>query len=105
MPLFKPGQSGNLQGRPKGAKDHRQFSLTFWFNLILADYSKLKPSQRSKIALDCWKTLVTKAKSLPADPEDSSFNAEEAMISLKEIESRLQSKSDNVTDKDGSKRP
>ena len=97
MPKFSATNPGNLSGRPKGAKDHRQFSLTFWFNLILADYAKLKPSQRSKIALDCWKTLVTKAKSLPSDPEDSAFNSVEAMEELKRIEAGLQSKSKDVT--------
>ena len=89
---FQPGQSGNIHGKPKGCKDKRQFSLTYWFNLILADYGKLKPSQRSKIALDCWKTLINKAKQLPVDPEDSAFNADEAMKTLRDVEQKIVAK-------------
>lgn len=93
---FKPGQKPG-PGRPKGSKDLRQFSLTYWFNVILDNYSKLTPHQRSEIALSCWKTLVNKAKSLPADPEDSAFNSAEALEQLKLIESRTQAKSIDVT--------
>lgn len=82
MPKFERGNNG----RPKGSKNKQQFSLTYWYNLILADYSKLKPLQRSKIALDCWKTLISKAKTLPLDPDDSLMNVNDAMGMLKEIE-------------------
>lgn len=86
MPKFEPGNNRNPAGRPKGSKDHKQFSLTYWFNLILADYAKLTPYQRSEIALACWKTLVAKSKALPTSPEDSTLNAEDALKTLKEIE-------------------
>lgn len=86
MPKFEKGISGNRTGRPKGLKDKRQFSLTFWFDLLLAEYPRLKPSQRSKIALDCWKTLIHKSNSLPSDPQESVMNVTEAQAFLKEIE-------------------
>ena len=84
MPRFEKGNAG----KAKGTKDLRQFSLTYWFNIILENYDKLNPYQRSEIALACWKTLVNKAKSLPVDPETSALNAEEAMKSLREIEQK-----------------
>lgn len=89
MPKFEPGNNRNPAGRPKGSKDLRQFSLTYWFNLLTQEYSKLKPSQRSKIALECWKVLVNKSKALPQDPEDSALNADEAMKTLRELESKI----------------
>jgi hypothetical protein len=87
MPRFEAGNNRNPAGRPKGSKDKKQFSLNYWFNLIQSDYGKLKPSQRVKIALECWKTLINKSKALPVDPEDSNFNAVEAMKMLNEITS------------------
>jgi hypothetical protein len=87
MPQFQTGAKPG-PGRPKGSKDKRQFNLTYWFNLILENYGKLTPYQRAEIALTCWKTLINKAKALPVDPEDSAFNATEALESLREIEEK-----------------
>lgn len=82
MPQFQKGNAG----KAKGTKNLKQFSLTYWFNLIVENYDKLSPYQRSEIALSCWKTLINKSKALPTAPEDSALNAEEAMKTLKEIE-------------------
>ena len=86
MARFLPGQSGNLQGKPKGCRDKRQFSLTYWFNLIQDQWSELSPNQRANIALDCWKVLVNKAKTLPTDPTDSVMNVEAVTKLLEDIE-------------------
>lgn len=89
MGKFLPGQSGNPKGRMKGVPSKLQFSLTYWFDLLLQEYAKLKPAQRAKIAQECWKVLINKARTLPQDPDDSKFNAEEAMKKLDEVESSL----------------
>jgi len=54
--------------------------------LIVADYKKLRPSQRTRIAIECWKTLISKANSIPADPDQSNLNATDALQLLKELE-------------------
>jgi len=86
MPKFEPGNNRNPAGRPKGSKDKKQFSLTYWFKLIEADYNKLSPSQRTRIALECWKKLIDKSKSLPTTSEDSKLNANESMKLLRDVE-------------------
>jgi hypothetical protein len=79
---YKPGP-----GRPKMSLDKRsQFSLTYWFRLIMKEYKKLRPSQRVRIALDCWKTLLNKSNAIPSDPEESRLNAEEVLGILKDVE-------------------
>lgn len=89
MGKFLPGQSGNPKGRMKGVPSKLQFSLTYWFDLLLQEYAKLKPVQRVRIAQECWKVLINKAKQLPHDPEASVLNAEEAMKQLEAIELNL----------------
>jgi Family of unknown function (DUF5681) len=89
MGKFLPGQSGNPKGRMKGVPSKLQFSLTYWFDLLLQEYAKLKPAQRAKIAQECWKVLINKARVLPTDPEDSVLNADEALKQLEAIETSL----------------
>jgi Family of unknown function (DUF5681) len=85
---FQPGQSGNLQGRPKGAKDHRWASVSFWFEELKKDWIKLTPNQRANLSIEMMKMITHKSKSIPADPYDSNFNAVEAMEQLKQIEAK-----------------
>jgi len=92
MPEFKPGQKPG-PGRPKGSKDHRWASIGYWFEEIKKDWDKLTPNQRSSYSIELIKLLVHKAKALPVDPQDSAFNAEEAMSELKRIESKTYIKS------------
>lgn len=74
-------------GRPKEKLNKRnQFSLTYWFRLIEKDFKKMRPAQRCRIALECWKVLINKANSIPSDPEESKLNADEAMGILKDVE-------------------
>jgi len=85
-------------GRPKRRRrvvkkviDRRnQFSLTYWYGLIAEDYAKLSRIQRVKVALDCWKTLINKANTLPSDPEESKMNVDEAMRMLGKLEQPAQ---------------
>lgn len=82
----------NKGGRPKEKIDKRnQFSLTYWFRLLQKDFKKLRPIQRSRIALDCWKTLINKSNSIPQDPEDSKVNASQTMEVLRGLEVGLES--------------
>lgn len=103
MAKFVKGQSGNLQGKPKGCRDKRQFSLTYWYNLIQDQWAELTPNQRANIALDCWKVLVNKAKSLPTDPNDSRLNAETASKLLAEAEAKPLTQVNIVTKPDVNK--
>lgn len=89
---FKPGQSGNILGKPKGTKDHSWAKISFWFEELKKDWSKLTPNQRSHYSIELMKMLTSKMKALPIDPNDSVFNAAEAMDTLKQIESRTQPK-------------
>lgn len=84
--LFVKGHQ--LGGRPKGLKNYKQFSLSYWYDLIVKEYPKLRPIQRSRIALECWKTLVGKSQHLPTDPADSKLNADVAMDALKNLEGK-----------------
>lgn len=85
---LKKGERFRSRGRPRKPLDTRQqFSLSYWFRLIEGDIKKLRPKDRARIALECWKTLISKANNVPNDPDDSKTNAEEAFNLLKSIES------------------
>lgn len=99
MPLFQKGQSGNIQGRPKGSKDHRWASVGFWFEELKKDWGKLKPSVRAKLSIELMKMVSHKLKQLPSDPNESAMNVADMMGQLKEIESKIQTKPDSVTPK------
>lgn len=83
---FEPGNNRNPAGRPKGSKDNKQFSLTYWFNIIVEQYPHLTANQRASIALECWKKLIDKSKSIPASPEASNLNASALLLTLKQAE-------------------
>jgi hypothetical protein len=68
---------------------HQQFSMSYWYGLIVKDYNKLRPVQRTRIALECWKVLASKINTIPVSPEDSALNANDAMTMLKEIEAGI----------------
>lgn len=87
--LNRPKRYKRGPGRPRQKLDKRnQFSLTYWFRIIEKDFKKLRPVQRCRIALDCWRTLLNKSNSIPMDPEESKMNADEVMGILKGIESK-----------------
>lgn len=81
MPLFEKGNTG----KPKGSKDKSYLKLSFWFDEVKKDWSKLKPSQRAKLSIEMMKMLTNKLKALPVDPEESNINAEEALKMLEQI--------------------
>ena len=82
-------------GRPRKLPERQyQFSLSYWYGLIAADYHKLSRTQRVRVALDCWKTLINRMKALPADPQESKLNAEEAMKMLGKLEKNFQAQED-----------
>lgn len=81
---FKPGCKPG-PGRPKGSKDKRWASVSFWFEELKKDWTKLKPAQRAKLSIELMKMITAKSKVIPSDPEDSVFNAEEAMKTLEQI--------------------
>lgn len=89
------GRIRRQSGRPRKEPDRRyQFSLSYWYGLIAADYHKLSKIQRVRVALECWKTLICRMKNVPADPEESKINADEAMkmLGLLEKKQPIQSK-------------
>lgn len=74
-------------GRPRKLPDRQyQFNLSYWYGLIAADYHQLSRIQRVRVALECWKTLINRMKALPANPEESKLNADEAMRMLGKLE-------------------
>lgn len=86
-------QEGNA-GKKKGTKDTRWASVNFWFSELKKDWIKLTPNQRANLSVELMRMLTNKAKVLPINPEDSVFNAEEAMNELKRIEAKTSSKVD-----------
>ena len=82
-------------GRPRKLPDrHYQFNLSYWYGLIAADYHQLSRIQRVRVALECWKTLINRMKALPANPEESRLNADEAMRMLGKLENAQQKDSE-----------
>ena len=73
-------------GRPKGSKDKKFLTLQFWFDELCKDWPKLKPSVRAKLSVQLMQMLTNKMKQLPSDPQDSVFNANEALSRLKALE-------------------
>lgn len=84
MPQFKLGNSGKL----KGTKDNRQFSLSFWFNLLIEQYPELTANQKANISLECWKVLINRSKNVALDLNSSQLNAEQASKLLAEVEAK-----------------
>ena len=77
-------------GRPRVIPDRRfQFSMSYWYGLIAADYHQLSKIQRVRVALECWKALLTRMKSIPSNPEESKLNADEAMRMLGKLEGNI----------------
>ena len=103
MAKFIPGQSGNLNGKPKGTKDSRQFSLSFWFQIILDNYPDLNPNQRAQIALECWKKLIDKSNASVLGVNSSKLNAEQASKLLAEAEAKPLTQVNIVTKPDVNK--
>ena len=82
-------------GRPRKLPDRQyQFSLSYWYGLIAADYHQLSKIQRVRVALECWKTLIGRMKAIPADPQESKLNADEAMKMLGKLENAQRSDSE-----------
>lgn len=79
---FKKGN----KGRPKGSKDKSYLKLGFWFTELKKDWAKLTPNQRAHYSVELMKLLTNKMKSLPSDPSDSKFNADEAILMLRDVE-------------------
>lgn len=89
-------------GRPRKLPDRQyQFNLSYWYGLIAADYHALSRHQRVRVALECWKTLINRMKTIPADPQESRLNAEEAMRMLGKLENAQQK--DAISEKVASK--
>jgi hypothetical protein len=80
-------------GRPKGSKDKKFLTLQYWYDQLLKDWAKLKPAQRAKLSVQLMQMLTNKLKQLPSDPQDSVFNANEALNQLKVLEAGLANKS------------
>lgn len=83
--MFKKGH--NI-GRPKGSKDKSYLKLEFWYQELMKDWPKLRPSQRAKLSKELMQMLTNKMKSLPNSPEQSVINAKEAQELLIEIEGK-----------------
>ena len=91
-------------GRPRVIPDRRfQFSMSYWYGLIAADYHSLPRYQRARIAVECWKALLSRMKTIPSDPQESKMNAEEAMRMLAKLEGNDHSQPDG--DKVASQHP
>lgn len=74
--MFKPGESGNPNGRPKGATDRKWADLRWWFNLVEESVGDLKPEKKAEIGLEGMRLLISKMPMLPASPEESKNRTE-----------------------------
>ena len=91
--MFKEGQSGNLKGRPKGAKnkiggDLRELIsdfLTEQFPVIVEDFKKLKPRERARIYGDLLQYGLPKLQSISLDTQLEKLTEEQ----LSELMERL----------------
>lgn len=72
---FKQGQSGNIKGKPKGAKNKislqlREMITDFLienFSKVLKDFSLLKPNERAKLYCDLLQYGLPKLQSISTD--------------------------------------
>ena len=91
--MFKEGQSGNLKGRPKGAKnktggDLREMISDFLkdqFPVIVEDFKKLKPREKAKIYGDLLQYGLPRLQSISMETQLESLTEEQ----MNEIMDRL----------------
>ena len=86
---FKPGQSGNPAGKPKGTKDKKWQSIQAMWDMFMAEYDKLTPAQRAHYSFETVKMHFERAiAQLPKESSDSLTNANKLMEEMKALEAR-----------------
>lgn len=73
------------KGRPKGSKNQVYLTLNYWYNELMKDWKKLRPSQRAKFSVQLMQMLTNKMKTMPGTPEQSVLNTEDAAKMLAEL--------------------
>lgn len=74
-------------GRPKGSKDKKWASVSYWYTLIEENMHVL--SAKEKVSLGKWgcEILIGKLKQIDT-PDESKANVEDTMRMLKEMENQ-----------------
>ena len=72
-------------GRPKGSKDKKWANLEYWYELVINEWSDIKPTDRAWIAMAAFKALLGRSQAV-LTPDESVHNVEKAMATLKLLE-------------------
>lgn len=89
--MFKPGESGNPNGRPKGSLNKatvNYLDFQIWFQQVKEDLEKLKPEERIEVCLRVIEKLMSKVQNLPGTPGDSLDNARRTQEMLSGLEKK-----------------
>lgn len=84
MPKFREGNSG----KKRGTADHSWARISFWMERINKEWEHLTPNQRAHYSVELSKLLISKLKALPSDPNESVDNVDEALKTLRELETK-----------------
>lgn len=85
MAKWEKGNVPKSPGRPKGSKTKAYLTLEYWYNELMKDWGKLRPSQRAKLSKELMQMLTNKMKTMPGTPEQSVLNTEDAAKMLAEL--------------------
>lgn len=99
--LFKPGQSGNPSGRPKGALDKSWATLQFWYEKLEEYFPLLEAKDAANISMKMFELILAKKQLPPDTPSESVQNAMMLMGELKAIEDANRKEALGTGDKAG----
>ncbi len=88
--MFKPGQSGNPAGKPKGTKDKKWQNIQAIWDMFIEEYPKLRSNEKARYMLEIFKLHFERAiAQLPKDQNDSINSANKLMEELKQLEAQF----------------